>query len=355
MEFAERGDTIFQKPEMLAFQRYVQGDLVSRGARSTEAAITGTPSRLVHRYYNTDVYGYYRRPLLSIFDQDISDLSSNADSEKCLAKFEDDCDCASDVSDCKCKLSWEEETEDEDESYGYDKKAFKYVRARRNERKRQLRDQAREEQAKAVDDEQRKLAYEANKRGLIEKIEKAIAAISEAADTPEAREVPNKIFLMSWEYRLIPCNLNYNEEHLAKTMYNSRLQLHLRRFTEQRNPNGEKVPILEGTLTINGMSVGAEHPQETGFIGPDWAGSMMFPTKGDHPDVWVRFHNRDYIELLIHANVIKETIHALDERGQKPPLTLYHGPGGYFAFYGLRFTLPQISAEAAEYKRLYPR
>ncbi|KAF6829979.1 hypothetical protein CPLU01_07594 [Colletotrichum plurivorum] len=326
------------------------------------------PARLpawFHRYNNYDLYGY-REPPLSIFDADISDLSSNADSEKRRAKYDDwDCDCTSDVSDCECEVPWEEKTEDEDESYGYDEEALEYAEARRkrNERKRQLRDQAWEQEAYDMDDEELKLSYEETQEDLVEEIEEAIAAISKAAGTSEAREVSNKT-LRSCEYRLVPAeNLNYHREHLVKTMYKSRLGLQGCGFSEYRKLNGSKVLMLEGTLTINGMSMAAEHPQETSFIGPDWAGRMRFPTKGDRPDVWVRFHNRDFIEVNVHVHIFAETIHALDEqhggpcldeRGQKPPLaSMYRGPGGYIRFYGMRCTPARDWSEAVEQKRLY--
>ncbi|KAF6788722.1 hypothetical protein CSOJ01_14964, partial [Colletotrichum sojae] len=275
----------------------------------------------------------YGSPPREIFDEDLSELSSNADSEKRGHKYDDwECDCASDDSDCNCSIPCSDDESDEelggffhDDDLDYQ---FKQAKASRDKHKRQMRKNRRRDEAATMSAEDKEKAYDEVRRDLLLEIEGAIRDINAAATSAD-REVSNKI-LRECSYRLVPA-AKLRNEHLAMTAFNSTLRLNISDVSEHRKPSGTEVLELMGHMTVNGkvaMSSGT-----SSFLGPDRTGKMVFTTEDGQPGAVVQFHDRDYIE--------------------KPPLTLYHGPGGYFAFSGVRCTPARERAEAAEMKRLY--
>lgn len=323
---------------------------------------------------------------LSIFDEDLSDLTSSADSVRELEEWDAwDCGaCDSDQSECECDAPWIQP-----DMKRKNKDMFSQIRDLRNERKRELRDEASDEDEDSWDEEDeededegkeeeekeeedvvvdKSAVYEANRQELLNEIHEAVGRIAQEAGSSEAREVSNKI-LRKCDYILIPARKLWDKEHDAMTIFNSSLQLKFHSWSDLRKPSGARVMKLRARLDISETQLGPDIDDDdrwsvsTTFLGPDWRGVMSLSVqRGPHPDVLVRFHDRDYIEVKIHVNLVNESIHALDEdmggpplneHGEEPPLEAWmnNDPNAFIPFWGIRSTFVRSHAHEVAWEK----
>ncbi|KAF6845528.1 hypothetical protein CMUS01_00103 [Colletotrichum musicola] len=262
-----------------------------------------------------------------IFDEDLSELSSNADSEKRGHKY-DDWECGYDESDEELWGSFR----DEDLDY-----QFRQAKASRDKHKRQLRKNKRRDEAAAMSAEYKEKAYDEARRDLLLEIGGTIRDIKAAATSAD-REVSNKI-LCDCSYRLVPA-AKLRNEHLAMTIFNSTLSLNTSDVSEHRKPSGTKILELVGYLTVNGKV--ALRSGTRSFLGPDRTGKMVFTTEDGHPGA-----------VSLHALDEADGGPPRNEQGEKPELEKIADPNAIVTFYGIRSTPRRNRVEEGVKMRLY--
>ncbi|KAF6829978.1 hypothetical protein CPLU01_07593 [Colletotrichum plurivorum] len=283
----------------------------------------------------------YGSPPREIFDEDLSELSSNADSENRGHKYDDwECGCVSDYSDCNCSIPCSDDESDEElGGFFYDDDLdyqFKQAKASRDKHKRQMRKNKRRNKAATMSAEDKEKAYDEARRDLLLEIEGAIRDINAAATSAD-REVSNKI-LCECSYRLVSADM-IDKEDEEMLMFASSLKLSGFGFSELLKPSGTKRLNLQGWLQF--YDTGLFHDKNP-FLGPDRTGNTSV-----HVDVIYR----SFYLLERDRNLSRAM-----ERGWPPPgfkqTADPKDPKAMVTFYGVRRTQTRERAWKALEKKV---
>lgn len=341
-------------------------------------------------YYRWRNSGDYSPNDPRAFDSDLSDLDSESDDEKQEPKNDGDndnggddddigsvCECESNASRCACPSP----PSDDDCESNYDPTnfepsddEFQFEKATklRNARKRELRDRPRiaEAEAKARAEEKAKkdaeaarkaaivkdLTYDEIRRDLLLEAEEAIRKINDSA-TSDDRYISNKTLWHS-KYLLVPTT-RLKDEHLAKTLFQSELEIYSHGFSERLKPTGNRILKLMGFVVINDML--GFYNNENPFFGPDRTGNTSFLSMDNDYVAEIKFHDRHYIEIRAHADVVNRSFHQLpeaeggpplNEDGSRPELKKIHDPNAIVTFYGIRCSKARNKAMKALEERM---